>query len=263
MIVSYIGTANSYKNLYDTERTAKQVIQSENATLADRYKEQVQKTAELEKQLRTEILALQEQYNQSTADLRTAQRLSQDSETRADSWKGVMTGFEQSVASMLESLKLTQEQLDKARVQNIKDQKELNQITADLYEKIVELQRLEADRRRLLEQKTDLERQLTSTVSAPTTPTAVTQVPSDAKPAGPVVTTQNIKGLIVAIDQSLVTLSVGSADGVQKGMTFHITRGSDFLCDVSVTNVDIDKCAGVLEMVQQTPKIGDTASTKL
>jgi Fe-S cluster assembly protein SufB len=68
-----------------------------------------------------------------------------------------MTGFEQSVRNLQASLSQTQEQLDVARSQGVKDQKELNQITADLYEKIVQLQSLDAERRRLLEQKKELE----------------------------------------------------------------------------------------------------------
>jgi hypothetical protein len=65
------------------------------------------------------------------------------------------------------------------------------------------------------------------------------------------------------VDQSLVTLSVGTTDGVSKGMVFHVTRGDQFLCDILVTDVDVNKCAGVLEMVQQRPKVGDTVATKL
>lgn len=72
-----------------------------------------------------------------------------------------------------------------------------------------------------------------------------------------------INGLVSELDGSLATLSVGTADGVEKGMVFHITRGSEFLCDVVVTDVDVNKCAGTLEMIQQRPKIGDTAATKL
>jgi len=68
-----------------------------------------------------------------------------------------MAGFEQSVRNLQDSLKQTQIQLDDARAQSIKDQKELNQIAAALTEKIVQLQDLEAERRRLLEQKTALE----------------------------------------------------------------------------------------------------------
>ncbi len=261
MMVSYVGSANNYKGLYDKLKLENQSIQSEARQTQALYAEQVEKSKLLEDKLNSQIQSLQERNNQLAADLQKSDRLSQEYQSRSESWKGVMTGFEQSVASMLDSLKLTQEQLEKSRSQNIKDQKELNQITADLYEKIVELQRLEAERRRLLEQKTDLEKRLAQGNGTAAT-SAVTQVPDMAKPAAAPVNA-SIKGLIVEMDQSLVTLSVGSADGVSRGMVFHVTRGDEFLCDVTVTDVDINKSAGVLEMVQQQPKIGDMASTKL
>jgi chromosome segregation ATPase len=261
MVVSYVGSANNYKGLYDKLKTENQSFQSQAKQMQSLYGEQVKKTEELAETLNAEIKSLQERNNQLAADLQKTDRLSQEYHSRAESWKGVMTGFEQSVAAMLDSLKLTQDQLEKSRSQNIKDQKDLNQITADLYEKIVELQRLESERRRLLEQKTNLEKQISQSSNG-ATPAAVTQVADMAKPAATPVSS-SIKGLIMEIDQSLVTLSVGSADGVSKGMVFHVTRGSDFLCDIAVTDVDINKSAGVLEMVQQQPKIGDVVSTKL
>lgn len=261
MVVSYVGSANNYKGLYDKLKTENQSLQSQAKQMQSLYGEQVKKTEQLEEKLNAEIKSLQERNNQLAADLQKTDRLSQEYHGRAESWKGVMTGFEQSVASMLDSLKLTQDQLEKSRSQNIKDQKDLNQITADLYEKIVELQRLESERRRLLEQKTTLEKQISQGNNG-ATPAAVTQVADMAKPAATPVSS-SIKGLIMEIDQSLVTLSVGSADGVTKGMVLHVTRGSDFLCDIAVTDVDINKSAGVLEMVQQQPKIGDVVSTKL
>ncbi len=264
MMVSYVGNANNYKKLLDEEKLAHQAAQSDAIKKSDLYKEQVAKTKELEDRLRLEINSLQERNNQIAANLQKTERLSQEYQARADSWKGVMTGFEQSVSTMLDSLKLTQDQLEKARAQNIQDQKELNQLTADLYEKIVELQRLESERRRLLEQKTDLEKQVTQFVSGSNLMISnpVTQVADKARPTATPISS-DIQGLIMEIDQSLVTLSVGSADGVQKGMVFHVTRGSEFLCDIVVTDVDVNKSAGVLEMIQQQPKIGDTVATKL
>jgi cell shape-determining protein MreC len=264
LMVSYVGSANNYKALHDQGQLALQTIQAENLSLTALYEEQVAKTKELETKKDLEIQSLQARLNQLTVNLQQTEQLKQEYQSRADSWKGVMTGFEQSVSSMLDSLNQTREQLVKSRSDNIKDQKELNQITADLYEKIVELQRLEADRRRILEQKTDIEKQMAqlsttgkSSVSAP-----VTQVPNMAQPA-PMVAAAAINGLVSELNGSLVTLSVGTADGVEKGMVLHITRGSEFLCDVVVTDVDVNKCAGVLEMIQQRPKVGDTASTKL
>jgi hypothetical protein len=175
-----------------------------------------------------------------------------------------MAGFEQSVRNLQDSLNQTQSQLDEARAQGIKDQKELNQITADLYEKIVQLQDLEAERRRLLEQKTALESQLSMAGGAiqPKEIIPVTPLTQPATPT-PAVTTSDIKGLVVAIGESMVQLSVGSADGVKPNMVFHITRGDRFLCDIVITDVDINQSAGVLELVQQRPQVGDTASTQL
>jgi hypothetical protein len=256
LMVSYVGSANNYKALWESEKLARDTIQAENLSLADRYKEQVIKTEELETKKNLEIQTLQDRLNQLTVNLQQAERLKQEYQSRADSWKGVMTGFEQSVSSMIESLKQTRDQLESSRSDNLKIQKELDQKTASLYEKLVELQRLEAERRRILEQKTDLEKNMTQPAGA------VTQVPSQAKPT-PTVAATEINGLISEINDSLVTLSVGTADGVGKGMVFHITRGSEFLCDVVVTDVDVNKCAGVLEMIQQRPKVGDTAATKL
>jgi hypothetical protein len=265
MMVSYVGSATNYKALYESEKLARQAVQAENLSLNDRYNEQVAKTKELENKKELELQSLQERNNQLASNLQKTERLSQEYQSRAESWKGVMTGFEQSVASMLESLKLTREQLEKARAQNIKDQKELNQITADLYEKIVELQRLDAHRKMLIEQKIDLEKQVADLTNGkgPVSLGTVTQIPGEkAKPA-PTMTASEVQGLVTEVNQSLVTLSVGTADGVEKGMVFHVTRGSEFLCDVRITDVDVNKCAGVLEMIQQRPKVGDTAAIGL
>lgn len=264
MVVSYVGSANHFKSQYESEKLAREAIQAENLSLAGQFNEQVAKTKELEHNKATELLSLQEHNNQLLIKLQNAERIGQEYQVRAESWKGVLTGFEQSVASMLESLKLTRDQLEIARSQNITNQKDLSQITASLYEKIVELERLQADRRRILEQKTELENQVSQPggSAGAATPGPVTQIPGRARPAA-IMTASEIQGLIMEVDQSLVTLSVGTADGVSKGMVFHVTRGDQFLCDILITDVDVNKCAGVLEMVQQRPKVGDTVATKL
>jgi len=264
MVVSYVGSANNFKSQYEAEKIARAAIQAENLSLVSQFNEQVAKTKELESKKATEIQSLEERNNQLASRLQNAERLGQEYQVRAESWKGVLTGFEQSVASMLESLKLTRDQLEMARSQNITNQKDITQITASLYEKIVELERLQADRRRILEQKTELENQVSQpggSVGA-ATPGPVTQIPDRARPAA-IMAASEIQGLIMEVDQSLVTLSVGTADGVSKGMVFHVTRGDQFLCDILITDVDVNKCAGVLEMVQQRPKVGDTVATKL
>ncbi len=263
MMVAFVGSAKNYKALYSEQRDLALYAQAELAKKDQLFNDQMAKYKAQETEIAAKLLALEEERNKLAADLRSSQRLNVQYQAQADSWKGVMTGFEQSVRNLQASLQQTQQQLDAARAQGINDQKELNQITADLYAKIVQLQSMEAERRRLLEQKTELEKQLTGAgvgaVSAqPVTPTAQRDVlPASAASAAV------IRGLIKDMDETLVHLSIGSADGVRENMVFHITRGDQFLCDVVVTNVDINQSAGILQLVQQRPQVGDTASTQL
>lgn len=264
-MVAFVVNTNNYKDLYESQKSLSKTIQAENALFGTQYDEQRKKMVELEAQLRQQIQGLQDQNNQLAADLRNAERLGQEYQARADSWKAVLAGFEQSVGNLQSSLQLTQQQLDNARAQGIKDQKELNQITADLYERIVQIQSLEAERRRLLEQKQDLETRLGGLTSAsgPIQASVVTPTPGSARSVTPATYGSDINGVLVDVNRGMATLSVGSADGVKEGMTFHVTRGESFLCDVKITNVDVNKSAGVLELVQQQPKVGDTASTRI
>ncbi|RKY08760.1 MAG: hypothetical protein DRP56_03600 [Planctomycetota bacterium] len=263
MVVTFVGNTNNYKQWYEEEKNLTTILQAELTTKDEQYNVQVKKIDEIKQQENQELQSLRADKNQLASDLRKAERLAQQYQGQAESWKGVMTGFEQSVRNLQASLSQTQTQLDHARTQGVKDQKELNQITADLYEKIVQLQSLEAERRRLLEQKKELENRVTTGgLSAkeiiPVTPLNRTASPATTAPAG-----TDVKGLVVEVQQNLITLSVGSADGVKENMVFHITRGDRFLCDVVVTNVDINRCAGVLDLIQQSPQVGDTASTEL
>ena len=264
MFVVFVGNADNYKKMYEDQKLLSTTLQADLTTKDEQYNIQVKKCATLEQQLQRELQSLEADKNQYASDLRKAERLAQKSQADADSWKGVMTGFEQSVRNLQASLSQTQAQLDLARSNGIKDQKELNQITADLYEKIVQLQSLEAERRRLLEQKKELESRVASGGSYATEVIPVTlQQNRTASPATTAPAGTDVKGLVVEVQQNLITLSVGSADGVKENMVFHITRAESFLCDVIITNVDINQCAGILDLVQQAPQVGDTASTQL
>ena len=265
MMVTFVGSAKNYKSLYEEQTKLAQYTQAELVKKDEFFNAQAGKYKDLEAKLQENILALEAEKNKLVADLRKAERLSVQYQDQADSWKGVMTGFEQSVRGLQASLQQTQQQLDTARSQGITDRKELNQITADLYAKIVQLQSLEAERRRLLEQKTELEKQIdTIGTDAPAKTNPVTQRVGTATPAASSDTVgANVKGVVMDVSESLVHLSVGSADGVRENMVLHITRGDVFLCDVMVTNVDINQSAGILQLVKQRPQVGDTASTEL
>lgn len=264
MMVAFVGSTKNFKSQFEEQRGLAQYAQAELTKKDELFNTQAFKYKELENRLQETITALETDKNQLVADLRNAQRDSDRFQADAESWRGVMVGFEQSVRNLQASLQQTQQQLDSARSQRITDQKDLNQITAELHAKIVQLQSMEAERRRLLEQKTELEQQISTSSIVPAREVrVVTQPVSTALPVSPVTAAHDIRGVVMDVDQTLVQLSVGTADGVRENMVFHITRGDQFLCDVVITNVDVNQSAGVLQLVQQRPRPGDTASTQL
>ncbi|MCH8252250.1 MAG: hypothetical protein IID36_07340 [Planctomycetes bacterium] len=60
-----------------------------------------------------------------------------------------------------------------------------------------------------------------------------------------------ISGQVRSVDGNLVTISVGSADSVQKGTTFVVFRGSDYVGDVEITDVQPNLSAGRLIRTRQ------------
>lgn len=264
MVVAFVGNASNYKKMYEDQISLNTVLQGEVAVKGEEYQRQVKKITDLDSKRLQEIQNLQADNNRLASDLQKSERMALQYQSQADTWKGVMTGFEQSVRNLQASLSETQKQLDQAREKGIKDQKELNLLTADLYEKIVQLKNADAERRRTLEKLEQMKAQ--GGTGSPREVIPVTPLNQTAKPAtstATVPTGSDIKGLIENVDQNLVTLSIGSADGVREKMVFHVTRGDRFMCDIIVTNVDINKSAGTLDLVQEPPQVGDTVSTQL
>ncbi len=263
-VLIHVGSANNYKAVADEKGAIVESLKAELSKKTRQYNESASLKKELEKKLNGRISRLEDEKNKLSVDLRKSERKSLTYQGRADSWAGVLASFEQTIGNLEQSLNLTQDQLDKTRSVSIQERKELNEITASLYEKVVQLDSLKASKRRLLEQKTSLEEQMTQIAGSGriATPEPVTPdfdpVRSSSMPGE-----LDIKGLITEVGKTLTVISVGSADGVRKGMVFHVTRGDDFICDIVITEVDTDQSAGVLDLVQQQPRTRDVVSTRL
>lgn len=268
IVVTYVASANNYKQKYEEQvrdlqaakslyQTKMNLVDEKMAGAQNKLDEAVQKITELEAQ-----------KAQIQVDLATAQRSSYGCQERLTNLAGVVSGLNQTISSMDQSLTLARSELDKIRNEQVKNRKELNEVTAALNEKTVQVDALENERRRLLEQKTSLDAQIANLAktakSAAVEPVTLSQ-PVGVKAALPATDQISLKSKIVEIDMKnkLVTLSIGSADGVKSGMRFHVVRGDVFICDVVITNVDVERSAGTLELVRQSPQIGDVAATNL
>ncbi len=66
-----------------------------------------------------------------------------------------------------------------------------------------------------------------------------------------------VRGQVVSVEGDIVTLSVGSADGVKSDMVFVIYRDSQYVGDVQISAVEPNKSAGRLTRSQASPQRDD------
>ncbi len=260
-VVTYVSTAKNYKSAYENSETELAALQKKNQSYQQQVEEKKRQMDELSSELDKEIAGLKTQKVQLEQDLKNAQRTKDELDERVKTLAAAALKFEQTVGGMEDSLKNTRQELDQARAETIKLSKNLNEITASLEEKMAQLNALDAEKKRLLEEKTKLEQQLAGRTGDSFVSGPVTVVPDSATKAIEPLITAALQGTLTAVEGSLVTLSIGSADGVEKGMIFHVIRSDSFVCDIRITDVDTEASAGTTQLVQQQPQIGDVAST--
>ena len=78
-------------------------------------------------------------------------------------------------------------------------------------------------------------------------------------PGGPTA----IRGNVVDVSDNLVTISVGSADGVKKDMIFVIHRNDQYVGDVMISDVTPSRAAGKLLRTTAPPAKGDQVTDHL
>ncbi|MBU1260146.1 MAG: hypothetical protein KJ757_08195 [Planctomycetes bacterium] len=258
-VVTYIGTAKNYKQAYDEAKTEIASLRQTSTSYKEQLEDKNRQMQTLTDRLDAEIASLKAEKTKAEQDLKDVERNKAALDEKVQTLTASALKFEGTVGSMQESLKNTREELDKARTESIKLSKNLNEVTASLEEKMAHLESLNAEKKRLLEEKTNIEGKISGRAG---TYEPVTTVPDSATEAmGTYGSGAPLQGKITAIEGSLATLSIGTADGVEKGTIFHITRNDAFICDIKITEVDSEVSAGTLQLIQQQPQAGDIAST--
>jgi chromosome segregation ATPase len=260
-VITYVGTARNYKAAYEKSQDDVATLRQTSTRAKEQLEEQKRQMQSLSDRLDGEIASLKAEKSKFEQDLEGAKRDKTALDEKVQTLAAAALKFEGTVSGMEGSLKQTREELDKARSESIKLSKNLNEITASLEEKIVQLESLNAEKKRLLEEKSNLENRLSGKTGTAETVEPITNVPDSATKATEPASSAALQGKVTAVEGSLATLSIGAADGVEKGMVFHITRNDAFICDIRVKDVDTEESAGTLELVQQQPLAGDVAST--
>ena len=273
IVVTYVANADNYKQKYNDQRDDIRASKEKVKNLTKQVKEKTDEMTRVKKRLDSSVSSLK-------TEVRTLKGKLQDLESekaalleKVNSWASITKDFYETNDKQGQLLKNTLGELDALQAKQIKQKKELDETTGILREKMAIIETLESENSRLLEERSELQNRLGKGLlpfgKEPAAATAVTQRrglsrrPVERQASE----TQNIalNSLVTAVDlrNSMASISIGSADGVKGGMKFHITRGDEFICDILIIDVDSEEAVGILELIQQNPRIGDNASTNL
>jgi len=267
IVATYVANADNYKDKYDQQQSELSAKKQTVKSLTQQLNEKIDQAAQKEKNLNNRISIIKKELSSTQIKLNNAEREKADLLQRVNSWTAIVKDFTETNDKQGTLLKNTLEELKKAKAEAIKKQRELDETTAYLQEKMAIIETLERDKKQLVEQKTDLQNKLDEFLRAggriAGEPQSIVQPPGKVHRVQTVAEEIGLKAVVTAVDlnNSMASISIGKADGVKEGMRFHITRADEFICDVLILDVETEKAAGVLEMVQKPPKAGDNAST--
>lgn len=270
IVVTYVANADNYREKYTNIRSDRDSLDKKLKAKTKEANEYIEEKQQLEDKLRSEIATLSAKVGKLEGNLRDVERERASLLAKVESWTSITKDFYTTNDKQGALLKNTLDELKHIQAEQIKQRKELNETTAELVEKMAIVEQVQAENRRLLEEKTELRARLDSILrpagEAVAEPVTVTpQITIRRRRTGPATMQIGLKGLVTDVDManSLVEISIGSADGVKDGMKFYITRGEEFICDILIYDVEPEKAVGLLDLVSKRPKAGDDVSTNL
>ncbi len=269
IVVTYVANADNYRQMYDDQRDELQASVEKVNSLTKQVKEKSDETSRLRKKLNSEISSLKTKSRTLKGNIKDIESEKAALTEKVNSWASITKDFYETTDKQGQLLKNTLDELNTLQEKQIKQKKELAETTAVLREKMAIIETLESESARLLEEKAEFQSRLSGQLlpfgrePAPATP--VTAKKGPARVTARETRDIALNGLVTAVDlrNSMASISIGMADGVKEGMKFHVTRGDEFICDVLIIDVDAEEAVGILELIQQTPKVGDNASTNL
>jgi cell shape-determining protein MreC len=250
MIISFTAKTQHWKENYEAALENKKIAETNLRNLIASNAAELASTRDTIRALRADLSDLQQELQDkqnAVAELRAAQ-------IQAASEKSSVEAINR---GLLAQLQVAQAAADEYRVQRDDLEKrgiELERRNIDLNDRVNELTAQVAV---LVEQKRQFEQQinilrtenekLASALRRPGAGGAMEAAPGAAMPgvsAETPVAAAAIRGKVLDIEGNRVTISVGSADGVKKGMVFVIHRDGEYVGDVKISHVAPDQSAG-------------------
>jgi hypothetical protein len=263
IVVTYAASAANYKEKYEVAATDNKDLVAGKTTLQSQLNEAIKAKLDESAAFQDQIGKLTAENGALQSEVLTLKAAKDELQTRILGWQGTVEKNTAIVANLQEQLAATRAELDKSRGEMVTDRGQLNQLRASFEEKSLQLKSLERENMRLVEEKgTD-----GKSSSRTSVPAAVTAPLGGVRPAPAATPKVAIEGRVgdVRMDSMLASLNIGSANGVKMGDVFFVVRGDQFICNITVTNVDVDTSVGQIGMLKAgtQPQTGDTVTNKL
>jgi len=269
IILTYVGNADSYKDKYDKAyRDLGSAEQVAERAEKDYTEFKAQKEAEFVK-AGQEIQALNDQIDDLKNQVKLAVNAKEEADHKAANMASAAEASSKTAAAHTELFTAKEAELAAAQQDLVKQTKVLEETDDLLIEKMAIIATQHQQIMLLTEEKTEIQGKLEQYLhrygKAAGAPRPATQLSATARQARPIMQDIGLKGLVTGVDipNALAEISVGRADGVKKEMTFKVTRGDKFVCNILVLEADAEKAVGELQLVQLPPRVGDKISTNL
>lgn len=269
IVITYVGNADNFKDKYETANRSlgsAKLVAEQAKTDWEEYK------AQKDQEFAEAGQKIQELENQITAlqnEVKAALAARDEADHKADRMATSSDFASKTASAQTELYKSAQAQLTATRGDLVKQKKVLQETDDLLIQKMALIAAKDEQLKRLTEEKAEIQGKLEAYLrqygKAAGATRPVTPVSSTARQARPIMQNIGLKGLVTGVDipNAMAEISVGMADGVKKEMTFKVTRGDKFVCNILVIDVDAEKAVGDLQLVQLPPRVGDKVSTNL
>ena len=271
VVAAYMLRADNFKEKYDTANSQRQAAQSRERAAEEELATVKGETTQTIEQLNNQISALDIQITTLQGKLDEAERAKSLMVQKVNEFAEIHRDFLAANTEQRKLLDKTLGDLTALEAAQTKQDRRLEEMAAEINDRSAIIAQLEQAKKQLIQDRNTLETRLNQSlrqygqVAARPAPVMVPR-PAVAQPAQPVAAANiGLSGRITALDlkNKLAEISIGTAQGVRQDMKFHVTRGNKFVCDILVLDVDSEKSVGILDLIQDQPRVGDSVSTNL
>jgi uncharacterized phage infection (PIP) family protein YhgE len=267
LVVVYAYNENSFQARY---QTAESLAQTQAQALRANQAAAGAESTRLGNQIQT----LQTQNSSLSNEKAAADATIRQLESQLASANGLQAEINAKIATIAETVKAGHEltetlvgELRELRTAAVRIEREKVQLDEALREVTTQLDVAEQARRALAEELARLKDENAKTMAQLSEAVALGFDPGEARAGamGTRIADVTLNATVIrterSANQQLIEIDAGSRDGVKDGWVMSISRGGEFIGNLQIINVDINRATGKLTLKKGDVQVGDKVST--